>query len=146
MEIASRAAETLTRGTAPLQAVRCDVKSVGGRGPAVAAGARAATGAILVVVHADTSVPPGYDARLRAALAEPTTLATAFTFAVDYRRSDETMGQRLRGLAFTVMEKTVAVRSNVLQLPFGDQAIALTRRRFLALGGASEPLCSVRIV
>jgi len=40
------------------------------------------------------------------------------------------------------MEATVHVRSFLWQLPFGDQALALTRQRFLALGGfpADSPI------
>ena len=40
------------------------------------------------------------------------------------------------------MEATVHIRSALWQLPFGDQALALTRQRFLALGGfpAESPI------
>mmetsp|Transcript_22721 Transcript_22721/g.73071 ORF Transcript_22721/g.73071 Transcript_22721/m.73071 type:complete len:121 (-) Transcript_22721:71-433(-) len=36
------------------------------------------------------------------------------------------------------MELTVRLRSTLFQLPFGDQAVALSRRRFESLGGFTD--------
>ena len=44
----------------------------------------------------------------------------------------------VRELPLAVMERTVAVRSDALQLPFGDQALGLARERFEALGGLDD--------
>ncbi|KAJ1462053.1 nucleotide-diphospho-sugar transferase [Pelagophyceae sp. CCMP2097] len=141
MELAAEVAKDVVGGKRGLRAVRCDVASTGGRGPAVAAGCRAAVGDILMVVHADTAVPLAYDARCRAALADPFALATAFRFGVE-RESilAEAPGapvlNLLRAIPFRIMEATVHVRSTLLQLPFGDQAF----------GGLDDPLASVPIL
>lgn len=107
-------------------------ESTGGRGPAVAAGARIASGEILIVVHADTLVPPSYDDLVRTALARDDTLATAFRFRVD--RATLAKPE----MPFLVMESTVHVRATTFQLPFGDQALGITKANFVALGGLDD--------
>ena len=142
MAVAARVGEELeAKG---LQ-VRCGPSSTGGRGPAVAAGARVATGDVLLVLHADTRLPDGFDASVAAGLRDSSTLATCFRFGVDRLALDGALSsprgsllRRLQELPFAVMEATVAVRSRLLQLPFGDQALALRRDTFEALGGFDD--------
>ena len=105
-------------------------ESRGGRGPAVAAGARLATGDILLILHADTRLPPSFDAKVRELLRDRRTLATAFRFSVRRGHFDI--------LPFRIMELTVRLRSTVLQLPFGDQALALRKQLFKNLGGFDD--------
>ncbi|KAH8069192.1 hypothetical protein JL721_6010 [Aureococcus anophagefferens] len=57
---------------------------------------------------------------------------------VDAGGGDGTMAAARAELPFAVMEATVALRSRVLQLPFGDQALALRRDTFEALGGFDD--------
>lgn len=103
----------------------------GGRGPAVAAGAAAATAPLLLFAHADTLLPKAFDDAVRKTLA--TSPACAFRFKVnrDSIRSVST-------LPFVVMEVTVRLRSTLLQLPFGDQAIGISARAFRSLGGTGD--------
>ncbi|KAJ8599515.1 hypothetical protein CTAYLR_009443 [Chrysophaeum taylorii] len=108
-------------------------ESRGGRGPAVTAGVRASRGDIVLVVHGDTLLPRGFDETVRTALANPAALATAFKFRVN---RDSIRGHSLA--PFVVMEQTVRLRSTLLQLPFGDQALGLTRRRFESVGGLDD--------
>lgn len=103
--------------------------ATGGRGPALQKGVSASTGDIIMFLHADCLVPLHYDRMIRNALSEPQVLASAFPFAVN-RASISTP---VTGLS--VMEKTVNIRSEWLQLPFGDQGIALTRMELDRMGG-----------
>ena len=129
---------------APQLRVRCDVASTGGRGPAVAAGAAAAKGDAVLFLHSDTLLPRGFDADVLSALADPRTLATCFRFGVDREVLDARLPPRgswrrwLAEFPFFFMEATVARRSSLLQLPFGDQALALRRATFVALGGLKD--------
>jgi len=130
MEIARRvAAEVTERATG--MSFRTDVRARGGRGPTLNAGVRASQGGILLFLHADTLLPDCFDALVRRALEEPKVLATAFRFRVSRAAQDV-----IAGLGW--MEWTVNLRSSLYELPFGDQAMAITRQRFDALGGFPE--------
>uniref|UniRef100_A0A7S3JTK2 Glycosyltransferase 2-like domain-containing protein n=1 Tax=Aureoumbra lagunensis TaxID=44058 RepID=A0A7S3JTK2_9STRA len=106
----------------------------GGRGPAVAAGARLATGSILLILHADTQLPKHYDKVIRHALTDKKNVATAFRFGVDR----QTIPDNICTWPFRIMEFTVNIRSGLFQLPFGDQAIALPKSYFIQLGGLDD--------
>ena len=106
--------------------------SQGGRGPALNAGIRAAKGDVILVLHADTLLPAGWDVAVLHALRTPGVLMTAFRFGCD-RNSLLQPSAPPAGLA--VMEFTVNLRSTWYELPFGDQALALTARTLSAVGG-----------
>lgn len=88
------------------------------------AGAAAACADILLFLHADTRVPPGYDRAIRKALADPAAAAGAFTLAFD-RRS----------VGMSVIAKGANLRSRLFQLPYGDQGIFLWAADFKDQGG-----------
>lgn len=98
-----------------------------GRASQQNAGARAASGDVVLFLHADTRLPEGWAQAVREALARPGVAGGAFRFGVD------APGARLR-----FIEAMANLRSVVLQMPFGDQAIFLSRERFLELGGFPE--------
>ena len=107
----------------------------GGRGPTVNAGLRAATGDVLMVLHADTKLPKGFDARARLALRDPTVTLAAFGFG--------TQRAPLRGGAGTappaglaLLDWSVNMRCRLFGFPFGDQALTTTRGTLSALGFA----------
>lgn len=110
----------------------------GGRGGAIATGldkCAGSPGAVIFFLHADCEVPPRFDSLLRAALAKPGVLMTAFSFRTS--RAGIPAGQaKPAGLDF--MEWTVNVRSGLYQLPFGDQALAITRETLAVAGGLPE--------
>ena len=108
--------------------VRSDVVGGGGRGPTLSAGVAASSGSILLFLHADTMLPRGFDIDVRTALAREKSLATAFRFHVTRDPTCPIVG-------LGTMERTVHYRSSIVQLPFGDQALAITKQRFDALGG-----------
>jgi rSAM/selenodomain-associated transferase 2 len=98
-----------------------------GRARQMNLGAALATGGILLFLHADTMLPAGWDAQVRALLARPGVAAGAFPFGLD-----------APGPAFRGLERLVNWRSRVLQLPYGDQALFLRSDLFARLGGFAE--------
>ncbi len=104
-----------------------------GRACQMNAGALAATGEILLFLHADTRLPPRFDTMVRAALKPlkggrgKKTVAGAFALQID---------APLRSLQ--LIEWAVNWRSRFLQMPYGDQAIFLKAETFHYIGGFSE--------
>eukprot|EP01062_Namystynia_karyoxenos_P020018 TRINITY_DN17573_c0_g2_i1.p1 TRINITY_DN17573_c0_g2~~TRINITY_DN17573_c0_g2_i1.p1 ORF type:complete len:839 (+),score=187.39 TRINITY_DN17573_c0_g2_i1:81-2597(+) len=104
-----------------------------GRGPALRAGVAAATGQVLLFLHADCTLPEGWDEMVLGALRDGTVHSTAFRFQMRTPGPDAAAPQP-RGFA----EWTVQLRSTALQLPFGDQAIALSTAQLAAVGGVPD--------
>ena len=100
------------------------IQSPIGRAHQMNAGAAAATGDILLFLHADTQLPMDFDLTIRATFSEPTAIAGAFRLKID------APDWKLR-----VIEWGVNARSCYLQMPYGDQAIFLKNTTFEALGG-----------
>jgi rSAM/selenodomain-associated transferase 2 len=90
-----------------------------GRGPQLAAGVAVAHGEWLLLLHADTRLPPGW----RRVLLDPTR-AGYFRFALD---SDDPRARRL--------ERLVTWRCRALALPYGDQGLLIHRDLLTAVGG-----------
>ena len=88
------------------------------------AGAGAASGEVLLFLHADTLVPEGYPAHIGRALARPGAVAGAFAFTFD-----------LAGPAPPRIEWGTNLRARRLQLPYGDQGLFLRAELFRELGG-----------
>jgi len=102
-----------------------------GRGAQLAAGALAARGDWLLFLHADTILQPGWDQEVETLLerlekrgANGFDFAAVFTFALD----DFSAWARM-------LERLVAWRCRLFGLPYGDQGLLLSRRRYDALGG-----------
>jgi rSAM/selenodomain-associated transferase 2 len=98
-----------------------------GRSVQMNAGAKIATGEILLFLHADTRLSPGFDVAVRETLEKPGIVAGAFTLQIDA----STWGLRL-------IEWGVKMRSRFLQMPYGDQAIFITKQTFIANGEFPE--------
>ncbi|MBD1917019.1 MULTISPECIES: TIGR04283 family arsenosugar biosynthesis glycosyltransferase [Cyanophyceae] len=103
------------------------VKSAPGRSYQLNCGAAAATGSLLLFLHADTRLPEGFDRTIRQTLAQPGVVAGAFRLTIDGPG---------RGLRW--VERGVNLRSRLLQMPYGDQAIFLKAEAFHNLGGFPE--------
>ncbi len=88
------------------------------------AGAAAATGKILLFLHADTLLPEGYDGLVRTALSRRGVAAGAFALHVDSAR-----------LSLRLMAQAATWRSRRLKAPYGDQALFLAAGRFRDVGG-----------
>lgn len=94
------------------------------------AGAQAAQGDILLFLHSDTKLVPGFESQVRKALARPGVSAGAFALSID-----------ARGFDLRMIEWLVNLRSRVMQMPYGDQGIFVTADMFFAVGGfPSQPI------
>jgi rSAM/selenodomain-associated transferase 2 len=100
------------------------VRSQAGRGRQMNRGATAATGDVLLFLHADTYLPVAWPGHVRRLLARRGVVAGAFSLATD---------APLRALR--LVERVANWRSRVLGLPYGDQAIFLRTETFRRIGG-----------
>jgi len=95
-----------------------------GRAAQQNAGAAATTAPMLLFLHADTRLPPGWADEVRRLLADERVALAAFRLAID---------------GPTPAERLIAAGANLRSLlwgvPYGDQALALRRTTFAALGG-----------
>ncbi|MBI4798935.1 MAG: TIGR04283 family arsenosugar biosynthesis glycosyltransferase [Desulfarculus sp.] len=98
-----------------------------GRARQMNLGAALARGGTLLFLHADTLLPLGWDQEVRRVLKQPGVALGCFSFALDHA-----------GLGASLVEKMVDLRTRRLGLPYGDQALFLTRERFAQAGGYAE--------
>ena len=103
------------------------ISSSPGRAVQMNTGAVAATGEILLFLHADTCLPAGFDDMVRRALQQPGTVAGAFKLRIDASL-----------LSLRWVEWGINVRSHFYQMPYGDQAIFLTKAVFQQISGFPE--------
>jgi rSAM/selenodomain-associated transferase 2 len=103
------------------------ISSSPGRAVQMNAGAIAATGDIVLFLHADTRLPIGFDEMVRTALQQSGTVAGAFKLRIDASL-----------LSLRWVELGVNLRSHFYQMPYGDQAIFLTKAVFQQIGGFPE--------
>ena len=97
-----------------------------GRARQMNAGAAAASGRVLVFLHADTTLPPDAD--------------RAVSEALGGRPGWGSFGVRLSGPhpAFRVIERMITLRSRLSGIATGDQAIFVARDLFFAAGGFAD--------
>ena len=98
-----------------------------GRAGQLQAGLRAASGDVVLFLHADTRLPPGWVGAVRRALADPAVAGGAFGFRFDRR------DWRLRWI-----EWGARVRVALTGLAYGDQAPFARRRVLDAIGGVPQ--------
>lgn len=98
-----------------------------GRAAQLDAGTRASEGEVVVLLHADTRLPPGWAEAVRAALADPRVVGGAFRLRFDGA-----------GAALRVVEWGAWLRSRWLGLPYGDQALFARRAVLEAAGGVPQ--------
>jgi rSAM/selenodomain-associated transferase 2 len=100
------------------------IESLRGRATQQNAGAAAATGDVLLFLHADCRLRPGWQAAVRRAAARPGFAAGAFRMQIDGG-----------GWLYRAIERGGDLRVRWLGLPYGDQAIFVRRSTFEQLGG-----------
>jgi len=98
-----------------------------GRARQMNQGVEAATGNLLLFLHADTQLPPGFVEAVRTTLKQPNVSVGAFNLAI----RGEHWGLRW-------VEWGVRWRSHRFQLPYGDQALFCRRDTFEQLGRFPE--------
>lgn len=100
------------------------IQGVQGRAQQMNAGARAATGGLLLFLHADTRLPDGFDERVRQTLARPGVVAGAFELRIDGANG-----------SLKIIQRAANWRSQHLQMPYGDQALFFPAAVFRDAGG-----------
>ncbi len=103
------------------------VASAPGRARQLQTGVRETRSDVVVFLHADTRLPPGFADALRASLADPRVVGGAFRFHFDDPRF------RLR-----VVEWGTRVRVALFRLPYGDQALFVRRSALEGIGGVPQ--------
>jgi glycosyltransferase involved in cell wall biosynthesis len=116
-----------------------------GRAHQMNTGAAAATGDILLFLHADTRLPEGFDTMIRQTLQadkpiqNPTSSSAAARSAIQHPIAGAfELGIDGEMPSLRLIEKMVNWRSRYFQLPYGDQAIFLKTAVFHELGGFPE--------
>lgn len=103
------------------------IASEKGRARQLNAGAEAATGDILLFLHADTFLPDEYDKHIRTVLSREGTACGAFELKIDSNSR-----------AFRLLEILVSFRSCVMCMPYGDQALFVRKDAFRAAAGFKD--------
>ncbi|MBU1232825.1 MAG: TIGR04283 family arsenosugar biosynthesis glycosyltransferase [Proteobacteria bacterium] len=99
----------------------------GGRGAQLNFGAKCASAPTLLFLHADTLLPPDFHHMVTTCLTRPDTIMGAFRLHV------EGGGWLLKNII-----RGANIRSQLLQMPYGDQAFFLLKENFIKLGGFPE--------
>jgi len=95
-----------------------------GRASQLNAGARLALHPLLVFLHADTILPPGYDRVVRRILSGPNIACGAFRLRIESNKP-----------SLRAIERLANLRARRLAWPYGDQALFVHAERFHRLGG-----------
>jgi rSAM/selenodomain-associated transferase 2 len=94
-------------------------------------GAAAATGDVLLFLHADTRLPAQWDAAIRRRLQNPAIVGGAF----DFRFSGHRKARGLRRQGLRIVQVLNRIRFRMTGCYYGDQAIFCRRETFDRLGG-----------
>ena len=103
------------------------IQSKRGRGVQMNAGAKEATGRILLFLHADTKLPADWSRIVREAAQRKGFSLGAFRFALDRK-----------GWRYRLIELGVLWRCRLFQLPYGDQALFVKTELLKSSGGFPE--------
>jgi len=103
------------------------VTSEPGRGRQLNAGARAASGDVLLFLHADCWLEPPAAEQIETALQNETVVGGAFRQRIDHDRR-----------VFRWLERGNTARARWRRMPYGDQGIFVRRSAFEAVGGFAE--------
>ena len=104
------------------------IRSAPGRARQMDAGQREASGAVVVFLHADTSLDQDWKESLERVLADPATAGGAFRLRFDGA-----------GFWLRVIERGAALRARLAGLPYGDQAL-FVRKSVLDRAGGIAPV------
>lgn len=99
------------------------LSSLPGRGQQMNAGAKIASGEILLFLHCDTELPEKALEKVQETLKNPSIKAGAFDLSIDGK-----------GIGFRMIETFASIRSRMTRIPYGDQAIFIRKNCFFELG------------
>ena len=100
------------------------IQSNPGKAVQMNTGAKVATGNILVFLHADTLLPKNFSHQIVSALDQNGVAAGAFRLRINSTRA-----------GLRIIEAMANLRSRLLQLPYGDQALFMRKALFEEIGG-----------
>jgi rSAM/selenodomain-associated transferase 2 len=103
------------------------ISAARGRARQMNAGASRASGEVLLFLHADTRLPPGFDAAVREALSDPGVAGGHFDLRLE-------PSSPLLGLTAALIN----LRSRLSGIATGDQALFVRRTVFEAMGGFAD--------
>jgi rSAM/selenodomain-associated transferase 2 len=98
-----------------------------GRAGQMNAGANLAQSEILLFLHADTQLPANFINLVTKTLQQHQTIAGAFELTIDGSE-----------MSLRWVEMLVKLRSRLLSLPYGDQAIFISKSAFMQTGGFAD--------
>jgi rSAM/selenodomain-associated transferase 2 len=98
-----------------------------GRAGQMNAGANLAQSEILLFLHADSQLPDNFIDLVTETLQQDQTIAGAFELAIDGS-----------SMSLRWVEMLVKLRSHFLSLPYGDQAIFISKSAFIEAGGFAD--------
>jgi rSAM/selenodomain-associated transferase 2 len=101
--------------------------SAAGRAVQMNCGAHLARGKLLLFLHADTRLAPGFGDEVVGLLGRPDTAAGAFTLKIDGP-----------GWSLRIIEAVAGLRARRLGLPYGDQVLFMRSDLFHRMGGFPE--------
>ena len=96
-----------------------------GRGATLNAGIRTATGDVVVICHADTVLPLGWDTQVVHTLMNPEVLLTAFSFGCD---RDAVSNPEAVPNGLRLLEIAYNLRSRWFSMPVAQQSLAISAR------------------
>lgn len=107
------------------------VLSAPGRGTQQYIGAEASTGDILLFLHCDTVLPPDFADHVQKIMRRKDVALGAFRLAIHAQGSRQSLG-------FRIIATGANLRSMLLGMPYGDQALFMRRETYFAAGGFPE--------
>lgn len=103
------------------------VNSEPGRGRQMNAGAKEASGDILLFLHTDTILSEGWKDKIVTAMSGENVVCGAFSLSIDSER-----------LSHKIISATANIRSRITRIPYGDQGIFIKRSVFEKIGGFKD--------